>query len=197
MPSFPPFLFMSTAQEGRLSSKRRFPELGTYAPALLNPVSRRSVRRHRNPGSYRPQNRAKCGHFIPGLTCHRGRAECADSSTQLSKGRAVCGNSARTDLCGGRFVRIVPTATANSFFELRSLLNSHDSHLLIMVMQQVMTHLLHECSMPACQRCSMRGEGGLQFLYKDQDSGTARNRGAQRHRPLRTISPRPVSHAAS
>src|SRR5436309_14679426 len=68
MPSFPPFLFMSTAQEGRLSSKRRFPELGTYAPGLLNPVSRRSVRRHRNRGSYRPQNRAKCGHFIPGLT---------------------------------------------------------------------------------------------------------------------------------
>src|SRR3954464_15462324 len=68
MPSFPPFLFMSTAQEGRLSSKRRFPELGTYAPALLNPVSRRSVRWHRNRGSYRPQNRAKCGHFIPGLT---------------------------------------------------------------------------------------------------------------------------------
>src|SRR4051794_2986862 len=71
MPSFPPFLFMSTAQEGRLSSKRRFPELGTYAPALLNPVSRRSVRRHRNRGSYRPQNRAKCGHFIPGLTLEK------------------------------------------------------------------------------------------------------------------------------
>lgn len=35
-----------------------------------------------------------------GNLCHRGRAECADSSTPLSKGRAVCGNSARTDLCG-------------------------------------------------------------------------------------------------
>src|SRR3954449_4201146 len=49
-----------------------------------------------------------------GNLCHRGRAECADSSTPLSKGRAVCGSSARTDLCGGRFVRTVPTATPNS-----------------------------------------------------------------------------------
>src|SRR3954467_3468915 len=62
-----------------------------------------------------------------GNLCHRGRAECADSSTPLSKGRAVCGNSARTDLCGGRFVRIVPTATPNSFCELRSPVNSHSS----------------------------------------------------------------------
>src|SRR3954452_15084000 len=45
------------------------------------------------------------------LLHHRGRAKCADSSTPLSKGRAVCGSPARTDLCGGRFVRIVPTAT--------------------------------------------------------------------------------------
>src|SRR3954449_12987496 len=35
-----------------------------------------------------------------GNLCHRGRAECADSSTPRSKGRAVCGSSARTDLCG-------------------------------------------------------------------------------------------------
>src|SRR3954470_24295284 len=53
-----------------------------------------------------------------GDLCHRGRAECADSSTPLSKGRAVCGSSARTDLCGGRFVRIVPTATVNSSLSL-------------------------------------------------------------------------------
>src|SRR3954471_22955339 len=59
-----------------------------------------------------------------GSTDHRGRAECADSSTPLSKGRAVCGSSARTDLCGGRFVRIVPTATPNSFVRTSLLRNS-------------------------------------------------------------------------
>jgi hypothetical protein len=31
--------------------------------------------------------------------------------------------------------------------------NSHDSHLLTMVMQQVMTHLLHERSMMGCAIC--------------------------------------------
>src|SRR3954465_7901238 len=46
-----------------------------------------------------------------GEPASQGQSECADSSTPSSKGRAVCGNSARTDLCGGRFVRIVPTAT--------------------------------------------------------------------------------------
>src|SRR3954469_6359020 len=59
-----------------------------------------------------------------GNLCHRGRAECADSSTPLSKGRAVCGNSARTDLCGGRFVRIVPTPTPSSFVRTSLLRNS-------------------------------------------------------------------------
>ena len=78
-----------------------------------------------------------------GNLCHRGRAECADSSTPLSKGRAVCGNSARTDLCGGRFVRIVPAATRKSFFELSLSSNSHAPHL-IMITQQVMTLFLHE-----------------------------------------------------
>src|SRR4051794_23440337 len=81
MPSFPPFLFMSTAQEGRLSSKRRFPALGTYAPALLNPASRRSVRRHRNRGSYRPQSRANCGRLIQGLT------EMSEGHNQRGPGR--------------------------------------------------------------------------------------------------------------
>src|SRR3954468_9093477 len=46
-------------------------------------------------------------------------------STPRSKGRAVCGSSARSDLCGGRFVRIVPTVTPNSFFELSLSSNSH------------------------------------------------------------------------
>ena len=31
--------------------------------------------------------------------------------TPESKGRAVCGNTARTDLCGGRAAMLVPTAT--------------------------------------------------------------------------------------
>src|SRR5947209_14616008 len=77
-----------------------------------------------------------------GNLCHRGRAECADSSTQLSTGRAVCGNSARTDLCGGRFVRIVPTATPKSFSNLRSPVTVMLAHL-IMITQQVMTLFLH------------------------------------------------------
>src|ERR1700753_4472214 len=33
------------------------------------------------------------------------------ASTPISKGGAVCGNPARTDLCGGRAVMLVPTAT--------------------------------------------------------------------------------------
>jgi hypothetical protein len=40
--------------------------------------------------------------FILILTC---------ASTPISKGGAVCGNPARTDLCGGRAAMLVPTAT--------------------------------------------------------------------------------------
>ena len=36
------------------------------------------------------------------------------ASTLVSKGGAVCGNSARTDLCGGRAVMLVPTATRSA-----------------------------------------------------------------------------------
>src|SRR3982750_1488564 len=72
----------------------------------------------RRPLHYLARARLRAGNL-----CRRGRAECADSSTQLSKGRAVCANSARTDLCGGRFVRIVPTATPKSFVRISLLRN--------------------------------------------------------------------------
>ena len=36
------------------------------------------------------------------------------ASTLVSKGGAVCGNSASTDLCGGRVAMLVPTATASA-----------------------------------------------------------------------------------
>jgi hypothetical protein len=45
------------------------------------------------------------GPFIPILT---------NASTPTSKGRAVCGNPARTDLCGGRATMLVPTATLSA-----------------------------------------------------------------------------------
>ena len=49
-----------------------------------------------------------------GSPCPRGSAACAKwmyASTPSSKVRAVCGNAARTDLCGGRSAIAVPTAT--------------------------------------------------------------------------------------
>src|SRR5882762_1777402 len=44
-------------------------------------------------------------------------ARCASSSIsrQSSKVGAVCGNTARTVLCGGRSAMVVPTATASAF----------------------------------------------------------------------------------
>lgn len=44
---------------------------------------------------------------------------------------AVCGNSARTDLCGGRGVTSVPTATLDPFFVIPADISVHLSHELV------------------------------------------------------------------
>ena len=50
------------------------------------------------------------GFLVPALFIHIPMP----ASTLVSKGGAVCGNSARTDLRGGRAAMLVPTATPSA-----------------------------------------------------------------------------------
>ena len=99
---------------------KKLPNNGCFCPAeAMEGRGIATGKANKNPAC-RTQSRVSASMGLEGLRerAKQQRRENINIVASSLAARAVCGNSARTDLCGGRRVTVVPTATHGCFQEI-------------------------------------------------------------------------------